>query len=117
MGFMAFRHTGTISLRFLALSALTVALIAPARAETKKILVENGDPALLQELSSVSADARIVPVTRQNVMSEIADADAFIGEPTPEQVRAANKLKWAQIMSAGAERVLFLSVGNALLNR
>src|SRR5258708_967022 len=114
MGFMSFRKPGTISLRFLALSALTAALIAPARAETKKILVLNGDPALLQELSSVSADARIVPVTKQNVMSEIADADAFIGEPTPEQVRTAKKLKWVQIMSAGAERVLFLSGGNDL---
>ncbi len=99
------------SIRFL---ALTVALIAPLRAETKKILVVNGAPALLQELSSVSADARIVPVTRQNVMNEIVDADAFIGEPTPEQVRAAKKLKWVHVMSAGVERVLFLSGGNDL---
>jgi phosphoglycerate dehydrogenase-like enzyme len=99
-------------LRVLALSALTVALIAPARAETKKILVE--DPAVVQELSSVSADARIVPVTKQNVMSEIADADAFIGNITPEEVRAGKKLKWVHVMSAGVERVLFLSGSNDL---
>jgi phosphoglycerate dehydrogenase-like enzyme len=102
------------SLRLLALSVLTVSLIAPARAETKKILVENADPALLQELRSVSADARIVPVTKQNVMSEIVDADAFIGNITPEQVRAGKKLKWVHVMSAGVERVLFLSGSNDL---
>ncbi len=104
----------TISLRLLALSTLMMALIATARAETKKILLENGDPALLQELSSVSADARIVTVTQQNVMLEIADADAFIGNITPELVRAGKKLKWVQVMSAGVERQLFLSGTNDL---
>src|SRR5258708_3050085 len=104
----------TISLRLLPLSAVTVVLLAPARAEPKKILLSNGDPALLKELSSVSPDARIVPVTQQTVMREIADADAFIGEPTPEQVRAGKKLKWVQVMAAGVERVLFLSGGNDL---
>jgi len=89
-----------------------VALIAPARAETKKILVE--DPTVVQELSSVSADARIVPVTKENVMREIADADAFIGNITPEEVRAGKKLKWVHVMSAGVERVLFLSGSNDL---
>src|SRR5260370_6108274 len=104
----------TISFRLLALSAFTVALIAPARAEPKKILLANGDPGMLKELSSVSPDAHIVPVTPQTVMKEIADADAFIGEPTPEQVRAGKKLKWVQVMAAGVERVLFLSGGNDL---
>src|SRR6267378_3308854 len=89
-------NLATISFRLLALSALTVALVAPARAETKKILVDNWDPALPQELSSVSADARIVPVTRENAMREIADADAYIGNITPELVRAGKKLKWVQ---------------------
>src|SRR5258708_3879384 len=105
---------GTISFRLLVLSALAVALVVPSRAEPKKVLVLNGDPALLKELSSVSAGARIVPVTQQNVMGEIADADAFIGEPTPEQVRAGKKLKWVQVMAAGVERVLFLSGSNDL---
>src|SRR5712691_5100083 len=83
-------------------------------AETKKILVGNADPALIEELSRVSADARIVPVTKQNVMSEIGDADAYIGNITPEEVRAGRKLKWVHVMSAGVERVLFLSGSNDL---
>jgi len=83
-------------------------------AETKKILVGNADPALIEELSRVSAEARIVPVTKQNVMSEIGDADAYIGNITPEEVRAGRKLKWVHVMSAGVERVLFLSGSNDL---
>lgn len=83
-------------------------------AETKKILIENADPAMLQELREVSADAKIVPVTKQSVMGEIGDADAFIGNITPDEVRAAKKLKWVQAMSAGVEQVLFLSGSNDL---
>jgi phosphoglycerate dehydrogenase-like enzyme len=47
-------------------------------------------------------------------MREIADADAFIGEITPEMVRAGHKLRWVQLRSAGVERVLHLSGGNDL---
>jgi len=88
--------------------------VLPALAQQKKILLLNPDPALLSELSSASPKAKIVPVTRDTVTKEIGDADAFIGELTPEQVRAGKNLQWVQIMSAGAERVLHLSGGNDL---
>jgi phosphoglycerate dehydrogenase-like enzyme len=47
-------------------------------------------------------------------MQEIADADGFIGDIRPEEVRAAKKLQWVQVMSAGVEGVLFMSGGNDL---
>src|SRR5437764_6589896 len=47
-------------------------------------------------------------------MQEIADADAFIGNITPEQVRAGKNLKWVGVMSAGVEQVLFKSGSNDL---
>ena len=84
-----------------------------ASAQTKKILVE-GDGDLVQDLQSVSPKARIVPVTNSNVMQEIGDADAFIGNITPAEVRAGKNLKWVQVMSAGVENVLFMSGGNDL---
>jgi phosphoglycerate dehydrogenase-like enzyme len=90
------------------------AVNALAQAQTKKILISNADPALVQELESATPLARLVPVTGQDVMREIADADAFIGEITPEQVRAGKKLRWVQTMSAGVERVLHLSGGGDL---
>ncbi|HVP49362.1 MAG TPA: D-2-hydroxyacid dehydrogenase [Bryobacteraceae bacterium] len=84
-------------------------------AQTKKILVdrEEDDPTV-QELRGVSSKARIVPVSKSNVMQEIGDADAFIGNITPAEVRAGKNLKWVQVMSAGVENVLFMSGGNDL---
>jgi len=93
---------------------LAFALCAAAlSAQPKKIVVMN-DAGLAKELQSVTADARVVVATRDTVMREISDADGFVGNITPEQVRAARKLKWVQVISAGVESVLFLSGGNDL---
>lgn len=83
-------------------------------AETKKIVVVNIDPVFLKELQSASSEVKLVPVTQDTLMQEIADADAVIGNLKPEQIRAAKELKWMQTMSAGVERVLHLSGGNDL---
>ncbi len=96
---------------FLTLAALSAFALS---AQTKKIVIANADPQMLQILSGASTKVRLVPATQSTLMHELADADAFIGEPTPEMVRAGKNLKWVQIMSAGAERVLFLSGGNDL---
>lgn len=85
-------------------------------AQTKKILYMNGDDSSVRELQSVSTKVRIVPVQRQTVMREIGDADAFIGEIRPDEVRAGKSLKWVQSWSAGVERVLELSGSDALRN-
>jgi D-2-hydroxyacid dehydrogenase (NADP+) len=83
-------------------------------AQTKKIVVTMPDPDMLRELQSASPKVRIVPVTGQNVIQEIGDADAFIGNITPAQVRAGKNLKWVGVMAAGVENVLFMSGGNDL---
>jgi phosphoglycerate dehydrogenase-like enzyme len=82
-------------------------------AQTKKIVVDNSE-GLVQELAGVSPKAHVVSVSAENVMREIGDADAYVGDITPEQVRAGKRLQWVQVMSAGVEHVLFLSGGNAL---
>ncbi|MBL8229756.1 MAG: D-2-hydroxyacid dehydrogenase [Bryobacterales bacterium] len=83
-------------------------------AQTKKILGWNMSAADAKELQSVSDKVRIVPVNKENVMQEIADADAFLGDVTPQLVRAGKNLQWVQTRSAGVERVLHLSGGNDL---
>lgn len=93
---------------------LAIACAVTALPQTKKILVSQADPVVLKQLESASPKARIVTVTPETVMKEITDADAFIGEIKPEQVRAGKNLKWVQVMSAGVERVLHLSGGNDL---
>ncbi len=88
--------------------------VLSSNAQTKKIIVTAPDPEMLRELQSASPKARIVPVTPQTVLKEIGDADALIGNITPEQVRAGKNLKWVGVMSAGVENVLFMSGGNDL---
>lgn len=96
------------------LVVLLAACLSVLNGETKKILLEMADPELARQLQSASPGARIVPVTSANAMAEIGDADAYIGNIRPEQVRAGKNLKWVQVMSAGVEQVLFLSGSNDL---
>src|SRR6476660_2495137 len=96
---------------------LRVAIIAlfgvlPLFSQPKKILVAYNNPDLIEKLSATGPEVRVVPVTEPNVMTEIADADAFVGEITSAEVRAAKNLKWVAIMSAGVERVLFPKDGS-----
>src|SRR5690349_1097957 len=89
--------------------ASTLALLA----QQKKIVISDEDAGLVDELQKVTTQARIVPVTEANVMKEIADADAFIGDITSAEVRAGKNLKWVGVMSAGVERVLFPKDGSS----
>lgn len=87
---------------------------ASLNAQTKKILVQGADPAMLKDYQTASPKARIVGVTNETIMKEIVDADALIGNITPEQVRAGKNLKWVAVMSAGVENVLMKSGGDDL---
>lgn len=92
---------------------LTLWLLAcAAAAQPKKILV--ADAGILEALRGASDQVRLVAVTPETLLREIADADALIGEPRPEHIRAAKKLQWVQVMSAGVERVLHRSGGDDL---
>jgi phosphoglycerate dehydrogenase-like enzyme len=82
-------------------------------AQTKKIVVR-GDAKLIQDFQSLTDKARFVQITDKNVMTEIVDADAYIGVIKPQEVRAGKNLKWVGVMAAGVENVLFLSGGNDL---
>jgi phosphoglycerate dehydrogenase-like enzyme len=101
-------------MRRLFLSLVLSLFAVSASAQTKKILIASDEAALLKELQSASPKATIIPVTNKNVMQEIGDADAFIGNIRPEEVRAGKKLQWVQVMSAGVEGVLHLSGSNDL---
>ncbi len=96
------------------LTAFAIICLFSLSAQPKKILLTDSDPALARELQAVTPLARIVPVSEANLMAEIADADAVIGEISPAAVRAGKRLKWVQAMSAGVEELLFLSGSNDL---
>jgi phosphoglycerate dehydrogenase-like enzyme len=99
-------------MRRFALALLLSALALSA--QTKKIVVMGYSPEVVKDWQSASSNVKLVPVNNDSVMKEIGDAEAFIGNVTPEMVRAGKNLKWVQITSAGAERALHLSGSNDL---
>jgi len=48
----------------------------------------------------------VVAEDKAKMMAEVADADGIIGTINPEIIRAARKLRWVQVHSAGVEGVL-----------
>jgi phosphoglycerate dehydrogenase-like enzyme len=69
-----------------------------------KVLLALDEPEALARLRAAHPGVRFV-ATRDPVAlrGEIADADAFVGHPTPEQLAAATRLRWVQFPSVGAE--------------
>ena len=87
---------------------------AALNAQTKKIVMVNADPEVLKDYQSATPKARVISVAPNQVLKELADADAFIGNISPEQVRAGKNLKWVAVRSAGVENVLHKASGNDL---
>src|SRR5277367_2525513 len=79
----------------------------------KKIVVATGGESLAKELQAVTPKVHVVLLTGANRMQEIADADAYIGDISPAEVRAGKKLQWVQVMSAGVEKILFPASGES----
>ncbi len=100
-------------IRCVALALLSAALCG---GQTLKILVAGQSPQTIADWQSVTDKVNIVRVSSETAASEIADADAYIGNVTPELVRAGKKLRWVQTLSAGVEQVLHKSGSDALAN-
>ena len=100
-------------IRWIALGILSVALCG---AQSLKILVAGQSADTIADWQSASSKVKLVRVSSDSAMNEIADADAYIGNITPELVRAGKKLRWVQTLSAGVEQVLHKSGSDALAN-
>ena len=99
--------------RFLALVALSVSLCG---AQQLKILVAGQNEETIADWQSASDKVKLVRVSSDTAMGEIADADAYIGNISPQLVQAGKKLRWVQTLSAGVEQVLHKSGSDALAN-
>lgn len=98
-------------LRLIALAALAVSLCG---GQSLKIVVAGQNPETIAEWQKASSKVKLVRVTSETAMQEIADADAYIGNISPELVRAGKKLRWVQTLSAGVEQVLHKTGSDAL---
>ena len=80
-------------------------------AQQTKIVVA-GNPGLAKDIQAENPKVKVVSVSPNAAMAEVADADVYIGNITNAEVRAAKKLKWVAVMSAGVENVLFPKDGS-----
>lgn len=91
--------------------ALLLCVLTLEAQQQKKILVVS-NPQLAQEIQAENPSAKVVSVSGPEIMTQIVDADAYIGTITNAEVRAAKQLKWVGVMAAGVENVLFPKDGS-----
>ena len=77
-------------------------------AQSKKVITFGIPPQDTSELAAAAGNrARVIAVSPDKVLSEIADADAVVSfRLTREQVQAAKKLTWIQNPFAGVEQLV-----------
>lgn len=93
--------------KLIVLLAAAVSATPLLHADTKKIVVTGMSEDAIREFQSVSPEATVVAADPAKLVEQVADADAIFGTITPQLFRAAKKLKWVQIYSAGVETYRF----------
>ena len=92
---------------------LAAALLLPLEAQQRKVVVIGQSSEIVSELRADSpSNVTIAHVTARgpgdaNLLREVADAHAIIGNPTRTAVQAAKNLEWVQITSAGVKPYLY----------
>lgn len=92
---------------------LLSAVALPLQAQPKKLVVIGQALPLVSELREGSpSNVTITPVTDrgaedENLLREVTDAAAIIGNPSRAVFRAAKRLEWVQITSAGVKPYLY----------
>lgn len=85
---------------------------AQLSAQTKKVVITSASyysamgAGELTEMRAAAPGINLVAPDKAHLMAELADAEGVIGAINPDIMRAAPKLKWAQVTSAGVERFL-----------
>lgn len=99
-------------MQHLILVLLLAAGTLAAQAE-KKIVVTGRGITWIPEMKQIAPNVKFVEGRADNVLQEITDADAILGDITPALLKAQKKLKWVHIYSAGVERYRFPDLLNS----
>lgn len=99
-------------MRFISALLLSVAAMTLQAQELKVVVVGQSAELVSALRESSPSNVTVAHVTDRGagdsiLLREIVDADAIIGNPTLAAVRAAKKLKWVQITSAGVKPYLY----------
>ena len=95
------------------LAVLASGLLLPLHAQQRKVVVIGQSGEFVSELRADSpSNITIIHVAARgpgdaNLLREVADAHAIIGNPTRAVVQAAKDLEWVQITSAGVKPYLY----------
>lgn len=92
---------------------LSSAQISELREVVSGVRIVAGMPPAAHAVTAVTPDAPAAVRQKQKLLAEVADADAFIGGPTREVIRAGKKLKWVQVLSAGVEPYMYPELINS----
>ncbi|MBI3695939.1 MAG: D-2-hydroxyacid dehydrogenase [Acidobacteria bacterium] len=95
------------------LACLLALAVLPAFPQQKKIVVTGMGVAMIPEMQKLAPNVTFVAGTPGNLPQQVADADAILGVISPELFRAAKKLKWVHIYSAGVENYRFPEFTNS----
>ena len=68
------------------------------------------DSATIKRVADSVPEANVVGIRTRDIPRRIAEADAFVGNLTPAQVRAAARLRWLQVPSGGVEDYGFAEI-------
>ncbi len=93
----------------LACGLLPALVFAQATLPSKKVVFTSNQrlsESDIRELKQAAPSLDLVFPARDDLIKELADAEAVIGGLNREQFLAAKKLKWMQITSAGVENYL-----------
>lgn len=88
-------------------------VLGPAR---PRVLIQIGSPRYGLTAEHIAGIAREVPevdvvaAQRDEMLSNVAEADALLGVATPELVRAGKRLRWIHAQSGGVEGYLFAEI-------
>lgn len=88
-------------------TALFLLLAVLASAQQKKILVTGAGERMIPAMKAAAPGVTIVAASGPALLAQAADANAILGTISPELFRAAKKLEWVHIFSAGVETYRF----------
>lgn len=97
----------------LVFTAITPLLPGQTEAVRPKIVVAGLSPEEVSALQEEFPQAEFASAGREELQTIAVDADALVGTCNRDAIRAAKKLRWVQIFSAGAEYCVFPEMVNS----
>ena len=87
--------------------------IAELRRAVPGLDIVNASGGKVAQVTRITADAPTDGPSRDALLKAMAEADAYVGNPSREAIQAGRKLQWVQVAQAGVELYLYPEVVNS----